>query len=79
MIVFGVPVEALWPAGLAVGLILLVGLLAVHELGPRGPWARRRHAAENLRDIALRAAERDPHSATGRTALGRPRDWSRDA
>lgn len=77
----GVPLEALWPAALLGAFVILLGLVLAHELGPNGAWARSKQASENLRDVAERAAERDPHSSTGRpySVLGSPRDWSESA
>lgn len=78
--IFGVPIEALWPAALAVASVIALGLVLVHELGPRGAWSRSRRASEDLlRDVEERRAERALYPTTGRSVLGTPRDWSREA
>lgn len=62
---------------LLAGFVLLLGLVLAYEVGPNGAWAKAQKARrrDNLRDIALRAQERDPFSETGRSVLGTPRDW----
>ena len=61
----------------AAAVVVVIGLVVLHEFGPNGPRARKRQASENLRDIACRARERDPHSSTGRTVLGASQGRSR--
>lgn len=76
----GVPLEALWPAALLAGFVLLLGLALAYELGANGAWARNRRASHDLlRDVEERRAARELYPTVGRTVLGTPRDWSDQA